>query len=655
MVVARPVSFDYESLADPVINVTIFVVDDGLPPLNFSETFFFTVIDINEAPTNITLKGGPEVPENASPGDLVGVIEVFNPESNGPISYVILSVNGIANSTDFYLVTNASGTFLYLNQSLNYDNISSFALEILASDSDDPPMSSVLTLDVDVKRTDPCALGTAGCDDPTRATCIRTNATTSRCECLTGYSGDGVVCNDIDYCETTPTDGNSSSLLCNNGTCVDQVDGYECRCNVGFLQPDCSVQVDECASNPCGVGGNCLDFVNGFSCSCSDGYRGDLCEENVDDCASSPCFGASTCVDGVATFRCLCSPDYTGDRCSFLIDACEDRPCRQETCIPKPLGASVATNSSTLPSVVISTGVDVDHLCVPDQFVVTLPFTDDLTPGSVDFQKELERYLKDNLYVPLPDPDDSANVINFGISSVYVIDVVNIGNGEMSVHFVVLFNNKPVPVNSVLIGLKTDCDEGSMSQAFGSEIDLTCKSVLSRSPNETSPTHSARIDGDGGDDDDSTKVEYTWVIAAISGVALLVLSIMITLIVVRKRQRRKRLAIARASFPFHGDSAVHGEYVASSEAMHNPIYEPTYTGGGIRNPIYCDDGDLDDDDDDDDEGIYDNRNVNPIFSESHPVMENPIYDFSVGDPGEERAYDVPRDLFRGVDNNDSAL
>ena len=274
---------------------------------------------------------------------------------------------------------------------------------------------------------------------------------------------------------------------------------------------------------------------------------------------------------------------------------------------------------------------------------------------SVNFQKDLERYLKDNLYVPLPDPDDSANVIDYGISSVYVIDVVNIGNGEMSVHFVLLFNDKPVPVNSVLIGLKTDCDEGSMSQAFGSEIDLTCKSVLSRSPNETSPTHSAIFNGDGGgDDDDSTKVEYTWVIAAISGVALLVLSIMLTLIIVRKRQRRKRLAIARASFPFHGDSAIHGEYVASNEAMHNPIYEPTYTGGGIRNPIYCDDGDLDDDDDDD-EGIYDNRNVNPIFSESHPVMENPIYDFSVSDPGEERAYDVPRDLIRGVDSNDSAL
>ena len=300
----------------------------------------------------------------------------------------------------------------------------------------------------------------------------------------------------------------------------------------------------------------------------------------------------------MATFRCLCSPDYTGDRCTFLIDACDDRPCRQETCIPKPLDAASS------PSVTILTDIDADYLCVPDQFVVTLPFPNDLTPRSVDFQKQLERYLKDNLYVPLPDPDDSSNVINFGISSVYVIDVVNIGNGEMSVHFVILFNDKPVPVTSVLIGLKTDCDEGSMNQAFGSEIGLTCKTVSSRSPNATSPTNSAHFDGGV---DDSTNVEYTWVIAAISCVALLVLSIMLTLIFVRKRQRRKRLAIARASI--RGDSAAHGEYVVSNEAMHNPIYEPTFTGGGIRNPIYCDKGDMDDNDD---EGIYDNCNVNHI-------------------------------------------
>ncbi|XP_065839035.1 uncharacterized protein [Oscarella lobularis] len=174
----------------------------------------------------------------------------------------------------------------------------------------------------------------------------------------------------------------------------------------------------------------------------------------------------------------------------------------------------------------------------------------------------------------------------------------------MSVHFVILFNDKPVPVTSVLIGLKTDCDEGSMNQAFGSEIGLTCKTVSSRSPNATSPTNSAHFDGGV---DDSTNVEYTWVIAAISCVALLVLSIMLTLIFVRKRQRRKRLAIARASI--RGDSAAHGEYVVSNEAMHNPIYEPTFTGGGIRNPIYCDKGDMDDNDD---EGIYDNCNVNHI-------------------------------------------
>ncbi|KAK2120294.1 hypothetical protein P7K49_001680 [Saguinus oedipus] len=37
---------------------------------------------------------------------------------------------------------------------------------------------------------------------------------------------------------------------------------------------DCSVEVDECASQPCLNGGRCQDLPNGFQCHCPDGYAG---------------------------------------------------------------------------------------------------------------------------------------------------------------------------------------------------------------------------------------------------------------------------------------------------------------------------------------------------------------------------------------------
>ena len=39
-----------------------------------------------------------------------------------------------------------------------------------------------------------------------------------------------------------------------------------------------SIEIDECASNPCQFGGNCTDLINGYNCTCSDGYMGALCE-----------------------------------------------------------------------------------------------------------------------------------------------------------------------------------------------------------------------------------------------------------------------------------------------------------------------------------------------------------------------------------------
>lgn len=38
-----------------------------------------------------------------------------------------------------------------------------------------------------------------------------------------------------------------------------------------------SLDIDECADNPCQYGGNCTDGINNYSCSCVPGYTGINC------------------------------------------------------------------------------------------------------------------------------------------------------------------------------------------------------------------------------------------------------------------------------------------------------------------------------------------------------------------------------------------
>ena len=588
--------------------MTITVTDDGFPPFNFTRTFYFNVTDVNEPPKNISISI-PSVREDAQPGDIVSVITANNPEKDETIDYEIVAINGVKNSTEFYVGTDSSETtsYLYLNRSLDYETESSFAIEILATDRGRlSAASAYATIVVDVRRADPCATGLAGCSE--NATCYRVDQSTSECVCLMGYIGDGKDCREINECVTLRIDDDddddelSSRPLCVHGECIDKWNGYTCRCDSGYIGFDCSVDAKMCAMDLCGGGGNCTDLTDGFGCSCFDGYAGLRCE-NFDDCAASPC-QRGTCVDGVSDFRCECPPDYAGDLCSFSTTACSASSCsREQTCVPK-------TTTSGF------------HCVDTASKVVSVPFSNDIV-DSKDFQLTWERFVRQSL-------NDSA-------ATVYIVREYRISELETNIYFVVLYDDEAEEAQSVLITLKKLCADGEMNTTLGYSMAEGCEV----------PTPTTKGSPQEIVEDPPSQSLNLWIVA----VALLSLGSVLfvtTLFAVRFRkaqlQKRRKRRQRRDSSAWIGPSPA-SRY---ESFVRNPLYkedgdgelaDDVYVGyDGVVNPLY-----------DCDTGLAPSAAVhtytNPMFNEFHAgVWDNPVYEASAP-VGEENCGDMDNPVY----------
>ncbi|KPP78272.1 protein crumbs 2-like [Scleropages formosus] len=160
------------------------------------------------------------------------------------------------------------------------------------------------------------------------------------CDCSdTGFTGPQCE-EDIPECASNPCQHNS--------TCEEGVNQYRCQCWPGYEGKHCEVDIDECAEEPCENGGECFQWSHkaqystllgrdrefsyadaaGYLCRCQPGFTGENCSVDIDECVSQPCHNGGTCEDLVNGYACVCQPGFTDTDCQVNIDECEGHPCQ---------------------------------------------------------------------------------------------------------------------------------------------------------------------------------------------------------------------------------------------------------------------------------------------------------------------------------------
>ncbi|XP_045626861.1 uromodulin [Ursus americanus] len=138
-------------------------------------------------------------------------------------------------------------------------------------------------------------------DCHSNATCME-NGTATTCSCQVGFTGNGLVCVDLDEC-VIPGAHNCSE----DSSCVNTPGSYLCTCSDGFrLTPGLGcTDVDECAEpglSHCHALATCINSKGNYSCVCPVGYLGDgqHCE-----CSPGSCGPGLDCVPEGDTLMCV--------------------------------------------------------------------------------------------------------------------------------------------------------------------------------------------------------------------------------------------------------------------------------------------------------------------------------------------------------------
>ncbi|XP_033740050.1 uncharacterized protein LOC117327254 [Pecten maximus] len=143
------------------------------------------------------------------------------------------------------------------------------------------------------------------------------------------------ICDAEDNCDPDP---------CHGHACIDDLDGFICRCGGGFTGDLCQITPNYCLNHQCENRAPCLNLLSNYSCLCTSGFKGMFCENEIVDGGwaswSNWSHCSQSCEGGNRTRQRECNnpyPDPEGAPCigeNMETELCNEEAC--PVCPPRP-------------------------------------------------------------------------------------------------------------------------------------------------------------------------------------------------------------------------------------------------------------------------------------------------------------------------------